>query len=324
MTLANLIANLTDIRDLEKANKQTFKVRAYDKVLTLLKNYTGKDIKTFDEFKDAGFKGVGKGILEKVEQIFNTGVIQKVEDNRIMMEAVNALSMVHGIGPTKANELYTQHGISTVEELLSRTDLLNKVQIKGLRYHADCLKRIPRAEMDKHNALLKTIINVPFSIAGSYRRKEASSGDIDVIICGNASPTSPRSPRSSKATAAKAKDITYNPLDDMIDALEKSKYMVDTLAHGDKKFMGICKLPRFRTFRRIDLMVIDPERYPFALLYFTGSKTFNVKMRFKALKMGYSLNEFGFTPPVQGKVFRTERDIFDFLEMKYVDPEHRK
>lgn len=307
MALANLITSLTDLRDLEKANKQTFKVRAYDKVIGILKNYDGKEIKTFDDFKDAGFKGVGKGILEKVEQIFNTGFIQKVEDNRIMMEAINALSMVHGIGPTKANELYTQHGISTVEELQSRTDLLNNVQIKGLRYHADCLKRIPRAEMDKHNALLKTIIKIPFSIAGSYRRKETSSGDIDVIICG-------------KPGGAD----TFNPLDDMVSALEKSKYMVDTLAHGDKKFMGICKLPRFCTFRRIDLMVIDPERYPFALLYFTGSKTFNVKMRFKALKMGYSLNEFGFTPPVPGKVFKTERDIFDFLEMKYVDPEFRK
>lgn len=286
---------------MEKANKQTFKVRAYEKVIKQIEAHK-HEIKTLADFKNAGFKGVGKGILEKVEQIFETGVIQKVEEGRALMDAVKVLTTVHGIGPAKATELYNEYGISTIEVLETRKELLNNVQLKGLRYHADCAKRIPRAEMDKHDAMLKSIIKVPFNIAGSYRRNEPTSGDIDVIICSD----------------------DADMFGKVVEKLRQNKYVCETLAQGEKKFMGVCKLPRFRTFRRIDIMVVDTKRYPFALLYFTGSKTFNVKMRSQALKRGYSLNEFGFTPAAPpGTVFKTERDIFDFLEFKYVEPRFR-
>ena len=70
--------------------------------------------------------------------------------------------------------------------------------------------------------------------------------------------------------------------------------------------------------------------YPFALLYFTGSKEFNTGMRERALKMGYTLNEHGFSK-MEGrkkgakvdKAFPNERAIFDFLQMKFKEPHER-
>jgi len=79
--------------------------------------------------------------------------------------------------------------------------------------------------------------------------------------------------------------------------------------------------------RRIDIMYTKPEEYPFAILYFTGSGDFNVRMREDALKQGYTMNEYSMkhtgTKEVIEKTFKTEREIFDFLGYDYLEPEMR-
>ena len=71
-------------------------------------------------------------------------------------------------------------------------------------------------------------------------------------------------------------------------------------------------------------MVTKPQEYPFAVLYFTGSKYFNTLMRQHALDRGLSMNEYSLkdveTKEPVDHVFETERDIFDYLEYTYVDP----
>ena len=109
-----------------------------------------------------------------------------------------------------------------------------------------------------------------------------------------------------------------------IDFLEKDGYLYETLAKGTKKYFGMGKLPDCLTFRRIDIMVTKPQEYPFAVLYFTGSKDFNTLMRQHALDRGLSMNEYSLkdvdTKEPVDHVFETERDIFDYLEYTYVDP----
>ena len=88
--------------------------------------------------------------------------------------------------------------------------------------------------------------------------------------------------------------------------------------------MGLGKLHDIH--RRIDIMYTTPEEYPFAILYFTGSKEHNQKMREKALTYDYTMNEYGITyvdesdGKLDDKVFVNEKDIFEFLEMDYVKP----
>ena len=65
--------------------------------------------------------------------------------------------------------------------------------------------------------------------------------------------------------------------------------------------MGICKLDAKSLHRRIDIKVYPHDQYAFALLYFTGSGNFNIRMRTNALKQGYSLSDFGLTPLNKGK-----------------------
>ena len=95
--------------------------------------------------------------------------------------------------------------------------------------------------------------------------------------------------------------------------------------------MGICKLPRHKTNRRLDMIYTDYTNYSFTLLYFTGSGQFNIDMRNHALSLGYSLSEYGLKYS-KGKnkgnfvehKFENEKDIFEFLGIKYIKPEDRK
>ena len=108
-------------------------------------------------------------------------------------------------------------------------------------------------------------------------------------------------------------------LDDISEAI-----VVEELSRGPKKFMGICKLNKDDIGIRIDIMYTKPEEYPFAVLYFTGSKEFNVKMRADLLERGMTLNEHALKntdtkKPVDHK-FVSEEDIFSYLGMEYVHP----
>ena len=103
----------------------------------------------------------------------------------------------------------------------------------------------------------------------------------------------------------------------------ESKYLVEELARGPSKYNGICRYGK-NPCRRIDIMYTKPEEYPFAVLYFTGSKEFNVKIRADLLERGMTLNEHSLKytetkKPVDHK-FVSEEDIFSYLGMEYVHP----
>ena len=74
-------------------------------------------------------------------------------------------------------------------------------------------------------------------------------------------------------------------------------------------------------------MYTKPNEYPFAILYFTGSDSFNKEMRQKCLKKGLSLNEYSLkvneTKVPLSHAFYTEKDIFEYLGFPYVEPTKR-
>ena len=135
-------------------------------------------------------------------------------------------------------------------------------------------------------------------------------GDIDIILTDKA-----------KSSAI---------LEEFVKLLIKEKVILHQLTAGKTKQLLIAQLPK-RGARRVDFLYSTPDEYPFAVLYFTGSKTFNTIMRQRALNMGYTLNEHGLYHMIDGKKgskvdhkFTSEKDIFKFLKMKYKEPEERK
>ena len=117
---------------------------------------------------------------------------------------------------------------------------------------------------------------------------------------------------------------------EFIKKLQKINYLIDDLALGSKKYNGVSVVKnksKSGIARRIDIMYTKPQEYPFAILYFTGSGDFNKEMRKQILEKGMSINEYSLkdseTKVIVDHKFNVEKDIFDYLEMEYVEPWNR-
>ena len=282
---------------------EPFRAKAYQKAQETIMSFDA-DIYSPNDLKNK--KGIGKTIFEKLVEYFETGTLSILEIEKT--NPVNILTDIYGIGPKKAKDLVDM-GICSVSQLRENQQLLNKNQKLGLKYYEDILKRIPREEIEEYKTYFEmSLPSGQMEIVGSYRRGAESSGDIDVIITSN------------------------NPADfeNFIENLTKRQIITHILSKGSTKCLVISKIPSSNFYRRVDLLFTSPEEFPFAILYFTGSKIFNTIMRQVAVNNGYTMNEHGIHHMI-GKVkgnkveqeFKTEKDIFDFLRIEYKHPVER-
>jgi DNA polymerase/3'-5' exonuclease PolX len=219
--------------------------------------------------------------------------------------------------------LIDNYGVESITDLVrllqEDREILTPAQTLGLIYREDLLQRIPRQEITEIEKILKDFFNknapeFRLVITGSYRRGLLSSGDIDVLIT--------YTPNISYKDA-KVK------FEQAIDKLVELGYIVGVLAKGQTKLLSIVQLPGYSTARRMDILLTMPEEIACALLYFTGSKEFNEQFRKASLMKGYTLNEHRLKkvndslPIPDVPIFYDEKDVFDFLGIKYQSPEER-
>jgi DNA polymerase/3'-5' exonuclease PolX len=143
-------------------------------------------------------------------------------------------------------------------------------------------------------------LSIRARVCGSYRRRAETMGDMDILICDEA-------------------DRTI--LKRVVDRLVNSGIITETLGLGPSKFMGIVMVNE--TAFRLDIEAVTVEEWPFALVYFTGSGSFNEKQRTIAKRMGYRLSEHGLKEVDTGifvKGLTNEKEIFNFLGMEYLPP----
>ena len=295
---------------------EPFKARAYQKGQESIMTHAG-DITKPEQLK--GLPGVGDAIHRKLKEYMETGQIAMLERER--NNPINALTNIYGVGPKKAQELISA-GLDSIAKIQALSPeevnkMFNANQRKGLEYYDDINQKIPRAEIVEYDKLFASVVSAccgeatKFEIVGSYRRGKQTSGDIDVIITNE---------DNDKSVFAK-----------LLKSLSERNILEYTFSKGPTKSLTMCRLsPESKVARRVDFLYTSPAEYPFAILYFTGSKVFNTVMRQRALKMGYTLNEHGISHMKDGvkgaKVdheFNSERDIFDFLDMEYKAPNER-
>ena len=296
---------------------EPFRARAYQKAQETIMTFPG-EITSASQLN--GLPAIGKTILSKLEEYQNSGTLAILE--REKNNPLNVLTNIYGVGPKKAKDLIN-NGLDSIEKIqaLSQAELnkvFNKNQLKGIQYYDDINQKIPRAEIVEFEKEFHKVMNQccqekgnKFEIVGSYRRGKDFSGDIDVIITNE--------------------DDKKQVFDKFIDALKEKGILEYTFSKGPTKSLTMCRLtPESKIARRVDFLYTSPQEYPFALLYFTGSKIFNTVMRQRAQSMGFTLNEHGISHMKGGvkgaKVnheFKKEKDIFDFLNMAYKNPNER-
>lgn len=294
-----LISNLL----YEKPPNFSFKVNTFRKTINII-NDLAFEIKDAQQLKS--IKGIGKGTIDRIQEILNTGNLKEntiVEKKNSNMDEFTKLQTITGIGPAKSRELIEKN--IHFDDIINNPtqSMLNELthhQLIGVKYYNDLLKKIDKQLICDIEQFLKKF-NFSFNICGSYRRGNTTSGDIDILIL--------------------KEDKTLN---EIVKLLTKHKFIIDNLTEcGETKYMGICKTPTSCAMR-IDIRLISKESYPFALLYFTGSKKTNTYMRNIAIKSSYKLSEYGLydkqNNPIQ---LLSEESIFDFLKLPYLSPDKR-
>lgn len=224
---------------------------------------------------------------------------------------------------------------------------LNSHQLLGVKWFHDMSQKIPRAEVQCAERILKAAAKhmnaeLQITLCGSYRRGRPKSGDIDCLI------THPEI-----GTMTELESYPVNILAKFVELLTNLDFLIDHLTdYGRSKYMGFCivKQPsdigassssssssastgkKSIIARRIDIRFIPYNSYGAAILYFTGSKLFNTQMRTWAIGKGYSLNEYGLKKQNVSKddkqeevliPCKTEEEVFRILDYPYKTPEQR-
>lgn len=305
----DFIKILDELEDIMTRQCESYRARAYHKASETIMTIT---FDITDICQLIGKPNIGETIISKLNEYVKTGVVSTIENKK--NDPLNLITKIYGIGPKNAQTLIND-GIDTIEKVRANPERLTSAQKIGAEFFYDIEKKIPRSEIDTYKTILNdvfyknTTLGAKFEIVGSYRRGKLESGDIDIII-----------------THEKNNKDEFHIF---LDALIKNNIITHTLSRGQTKSLTLTKLPN-KPSRRVDFMYSPPEEYAFAILYFTGSKSFNTMQRHRAIELGFTLNEHGIHEMSDGikgsKVnlpFYTEQDIFRFLSMEYKEPSER-
>jgi len=316
--------------EMDRANKKermkhSYRLQAIETVLQNLRKYPN-EITSSKQLK--GVKGIGKGSLDRLDEIIKTGKLSEIVPeliNQDYLQYVQELANVFGIGDRMAFDLYKNYGVKTIEDLEKlykegKIHLPDQV-VKGLKFYSMIQGNIPQQEIVEidnylHEVMLDIDPQLFGIIAGSYRRNSPTSGDIDVLLVHP----------NIKTINEKSQRASDNYLARFVNQLIDDGFIIESFTDPNvsTKYMGLCKW-KDNPIRRIDIRFIPYNSYYTALLYFTGPANFNKNMRRLAISLGYSLSEYFLTDSEGKKIpINSEKDVFDKLGMEYLPPEKRK
>ena len=304
---------------LELKGENTFKIRAYTNGARTLETYSGDFSALILQDEIQSLAGIGDALRGKILEYATTGKCEYYETLRgEFPETLFELFELQGLGPKKIRILWDELGITKVSELETACKDGRVASLKGfgaktatnLLVSIDAQKRYAGkfrfgtiAALAEHILQeIKDLDNVnQAAIAGSYRRRKEVVSDLDFIV------------------ATRTPEVVSN-------YFVNHPEVETVLAHGPTK-----SSVRLKIGIQADLRVVSNEQYPFALLYFTGSKEHNVAIRSRALDRGWTLNEYRLgiddranqSAPIPNAI-HTEKDIYTALHLDYIEPELRE
>jgi DNA polymerase (family 10) len=256
--------------------------------------------------------GIGTDLAGKIRTLFQTGDLPLRQQLRAQVPAgLRDLLGVPGLGPKRAQLLYRQLGIRSLDKLRQAAQEHRIRQVKGfgtkteenilrgLEHLAQVGRRVYLAEAKVYaDALIRHLKAAPglyqAEVAGSFRRRQETVGDLDLLVACDA--------------AGK-----------VMNRLAAYDGVVEVLARGDTKMTV-----RLKTGLQIDLRVVPGESYGAALQYFTGSKAHNILLRRMAQERGMKVNEYGVFRGNQRVAGRSEEEVYAALGLPWIPPELRE
>src|SRR5438067_1561501 len=317
--LANIFYETADLMEIK--GDDPFRIRSYRRAAEAIEGL-GQSIADIvnDQKALLAIPGIGKGMSQNLQEIFKEGKLrlhsELLEKYRpTMLE----LLKIQGLGPKTISLIWDVFQISDLEgvEKLAREGKLRTLPRMGEKAEQKILKGIEdyrrisgRYHLDAADAVAQKLIEhlkgalgvEKVTPAGSLPRGRETVGDLDILVTGKAS------------TNGKQREA-------LIARILAFPGILQTLAQGENKVSV-----KLRSGMQVDVRLLPPESFGAAMQYFTGSKNHNVSLRQRALRMGFTLNEYGLATlegnqRVAGK---TEDEIYAKLGLDCIPPEMRE
>jgi DNA polymerase (family 10) len=289
--------------------------RSYEKAARAVGGYHA-DLRGMDLREILRIPNVGKSIGEKIHEYLATGRIEELEKLREQIPAgVRELMAIPGLGPKKAMVLYQELHVSSVEELLGAIDNDAVAALKGFgkRTQDNIMRGIQQLAESGGRVQVHVALDVAESLlgeldalaqvkrsayAGSLRRMAETIGDVDLLVAA----TERAAPGIMKAFVA------LSPV-------------ARVLARGDTKTSIVTDRGL-----QVDLRVIPRDAWGAAMIYFTGSKAHNIRIREIAVRKGLKLNEYGLFDAKSGDLLaaETEEEVYGRLGLPFIAPTLRE
>jgi DNA polymerase (family 10) len=309
--IAEVLNRTAELLEIDGANP--FRVRAYRNAARTVGGLPRSVVTMLTEGADLSkLSGIGKDLAHKIEEVADTGHLPLLDEiERRLPPGLAQLLGVPGLGPKRVRALYEVLGIDDLGRLTkaaragkiqrlpgfslkTEANILHALETRGAEEH-----RMKRAEAEevagpllRHLQETKGVKQVV--VAGSYRRKKETVGDLDILAtCTRTSPAIERF-------------VAYEDV-------------AEVVSRGTKRSTVI-----LRNGLQVDLRVVPEVSYGAAMHYFTGSKAHNIAVRTMGMERGLKINEYGVFKGKRRVAGRTEAEVFAQVGLPYIEPELRE
>lgn len=311
LEISTIFSDIAKILEIKGDNP--FRIRAYERAAQSIEVLTERQLENFiKEDRLTEIPGIGKDLADKIKEIIKTGKLKAYQDlKKTVPDGLLELLKIPSVGPKTAKLLYEKLKIKNISDL-EKAIKDNKLQgifgikektIENISKGIKLLRRA-KARMSLAQAIqvadefVETLRRLPeiknISCAGSLRRQKETVRDIDILV------------------------ISDKP-QKVMDTFTKLPPVKEILAKGETK-----SSVRTKDDVQVDCRVVEKKSFGAALLYFTGSKNFNIKVRVLAQRLGFKINEYGIFKKDRYIAGKTEEEIFKLLGMSYIQPELRE
>jgi DNA polymerase (family 10) len=317
--IATLLYETADLLEIDA--QDSFRVRSYRNAAEAIEALPQQVADLISKPKKLlAVQGIGKGMLANLQMLFKDGRIEvHAELLKKYRPSMLELLKIQGLGPKTIALIWSTFQVSDLEsvEKLAREGKIRELPRMGEKHEQKLLKAIEdyrriagRFLLDTAEKLSEKLVEYLLALsgiekvtpAGSLRRGRETVGDLDILVTG---------PGCIDDEARQA----------LIENLIRFPGLMEVIAQGENKVSF-----RHRNGMQVDVRLLPAESFGAAMQYFTGSKSHNVALRQRALKLGFTLNEYSLTTlddqkPVAGK---TEEEIYAKLNLDFIPPEMRE
>jgi len=312
--IARLFDEVADLLEIQDANP--FRVRAYRNAARTIRDFPEPlaDLVRTGTKDLTDIPGIGDDLAEKITAIVTTGELPLRKQLASKLPAgLLDLLRIPGLGPKRVKLLYKKLKVKSAADLAAALDKGRIQRLKGFgpKMEEKIRAGLGQAQVGERRMLLNEAETQAtavlayleagggieqIEVAGSYRRRRETIGDLDIVVT---------SEGKDSATVMN-RFVAYG---DVAEVISKGETRATVKLRG-----GL----------QVDLRAVEPDAYGAALLYFTGSKAHNIELRKIAQEKAYKLNEYGLFKGTRRAAGKTEQEIYAKLGLDWIPPELRE